>query len=208
MIPGQTTPPPDSNVGLAAAGSSLGRCAGCRQELGWPPPEPGYWAAAVSCGSCGRWIYTEADEILAPHHVTPTLSSGFRQTARGLSQQFSPRELSGVVESLRKPLARVAEAAADPVLLPAVPLDASLRVATSTIEARLQELTTEGCRLQIDASLKVGFLLIDFSRVGFPGLQALAAVRQVRLERNAMHIGCQFLAGDQNPPGDQIPTDE
>lgn len=148
----------------------------------------------MSCGACGRWYYTEADEILAPRGATPTLPAGYQQTARGLSRQFSRRPLSDLAASLEGRL--LDPDAADPVRLAAVPLDASLTVATCTIEAGLLELTDRGCRLQIDATLKVGFLLLDFSRVGFSGVQALAAVRQLQIDRDAMRIGCQFLTGE------------
>ncbi|WP_146583536.1 hypothetical protein [Posidoniimonas polymericola] len=158
-------------------------CAGCQHALDWPAPIPGVWAAPVACGQCGRVYYTRVDANLAP---CDSLPADCESSARGLGRQFQPRDIAAVAAKL---------GVFPDVLIPGVPLDAGLKIHDATIEARLIELTTAGCRLQIEASLKVGYLLLDFARLGFPGLQALAAVRRLQLERDAMRVGCEFLTG-------------
>ena len=180
--------PPRSETAL------IGRCLGCERSLSWPVPKPGRWAAPVACPQCHRWYYTDAR-----NDVTPVLRPDGLGSADRLAAQYSPQELgplqgSGGFQERRSTARREVNE-----LLPAVPLNAALEVRSETLEVGLVNLSPTGCCLQVNETLSVAYLLLDFGAIGFPGSQALASVRWLQVEQGVVRVGCEFMFG---PSGD------
>ncbi|TWT85261.1 hypothetical protein Pla123a_00680 [Posidoniimonas polymericola] len=180
----------------------IGRCLGCERRLPWPAPKPGYWAAAVPCPECGRWYYTEAH-----NHTLPVLRLGDQRTPQGLAEQYSPAGMSELERALGSLVPSDDRRGDDRhevrVNLPAVPLTESLESPCEVLEVRLVNLSPVGCCLQLNEPLSVAYLLLDFSVVGFPGFQALAAVRWLETKSGVTKVGCKFLLGS----GGDLPLD-
>lgn len=180
----------------------IGKCLGCARRLPWPSPKPGFWASPASCPECGRWYYTETH-----NHVTPVIRVGDQHTPHSLANQYAAEGMSRVNCLLAPRLPgedrRSDERREVRVYLPAVPLNASLESPCEVTEVRLLNLSPAGCCLQLSEPLAVAYLLLDFSVVGLPGYQALAAVRWLETDARQTRVGCKFLFS----PGGDLPID-
>lgn len=182
----------------------LDSCRNCRRQLGWPIIRDEVAACPVECPACGNWYYCRGRNRT---RVRLNCETSVGKAKPRTTEEPDQRGWAGVVldrligrkaatveqrRTVRHPINRS---------VVVVPLDLDGKPTREAVAVMLDDLSLEGVRMTLTSNIDSDLFLLDFTAVGFAGLQMIAEVVWRKSLPTGASVGGRFL----HPFGDALP---